>query len=186
MAAVSLNARQDRQATAVDRQDEFMRLFVHVQPRLHGYIRALLPNRSDAEEVLQETAVVLWKKFGEFEPGTDFARWATRIARLQVLCFYKKNKRNVLRFSQLFVETMAEEAAVVTQDTTPYEESLAGCLAKLNHADRDLIRRRYESSAQTARQIAQERGQPETTIYSALARIRRNLLRCMQLALSQQ
>jgi RNA polymerase sigma-70 factor (ECF subfamily) len=163
-----------------------MRLFVQMQPRLHAYIRALVPNRSDAEEVLQETGVVLWKKFDEFEPGTEFARWATRVARLQALCYYKRSKRNVLRFSQSFVEAMAEEAAVLTQEPSPYYEALEGCLAKLNQMDRDLIRRRYESGARTARQVAREQGLPETTLYNALARIRRNLLRCVRHALNQQ
>jgi RNA polymerase sigma-70 factor (ECF subfamily) len=163
-----------------------MRLFVHIQPRLYAYIRALVPNWSDAEEVLQETGVVLWKKFDEFEPGTEFARWATRVARLQVLCFYKRSRRNALLFSQSFVETMADEAVVLAQEPSPYYEALEGCLAKLSESDRELIRRRYGSSARTARQVAREQGRPETTVYNALARIRRNLLHCVQRALAQQ
>jgi RNA polymerase sigma-70 factor (ECF subfamily) len=183
MAVTSLDLRQPSQLTSVCRHDEFMRLFVHLQPRLYAYIRSLVPNRTDAEEVLQETGVVLWKKFDDFEPGSEFARWATRVARLQVLAFYKRRKRNVLHFSQSFVEAMADEAVALTHDASPYYEALEGCLAKLSPADRDLIRRRYECSSRTARQVAREQGRPETTVYNALARIRRNLLRCMQLSL---
>jgi RNA polymerase sigma-70 factor, ECF subfamily len=186
MAATSLNGRHVPQLSSVCRHDEFMRLFVHVQPRLHAYIRSLVPNRSDAEEILQETGVVLWKKFDQFEPGTAFAHWATRVARLQVLAFYKRGKRDVLRFSQSFVETMAEEATVLIEEASPYYEALEGCLAKLSQADRQLIRCRYESSARTARQVARQQGQPESTVYNALARIRRNLLRCVQQSLRQQ
>lgn len=185
MAARSLQAQQTHEGqrtTVVESHDDFMRLFVQVQPRLHAYIRALVPNRCDAEEILQETGVVLWRRFGDFELGTDFARWASRVAKLQVLAFYKKNKRNVLCFSPAFIETMADEA-VVTQEASPYVEALQVCLAKLDEVDRELIRRRYESSTRTARQVARDQGWAETTVYNALARIRRNLLRCVQRAL---
>ena len=35
--------------------------------------------RADAEDVMQETASVLWKKFDEFERGSHFDRWAFRV-----------------------------------------------------------------------------------------------------------
>jgi RNA polymerase sigma-70 factor (ECF subfamily) len=183
MAARSLHAQQEEWPAA--EHDNFMRLFVQVQPRLHAYIRTQVPNRSDAEEILQETGIVLWRRFGEFDPDTDFTRWAFRVARLQVLSFYKSSKRDVLRFSQAFVETMAEEA-VAAIETSSAIEALSVCLEKLRPSDRDLIRQRYESSAQTTREVAREKGQAETTIYNALARIRRNLLRCVQRSLQSQ
>ena len=53
-------------------QYDFGRLFVQYQPRIYGYIRSLVADRSDAEDMLQETASVLWQKFDEFTPGTNF------------------------------------------------------------------------------------------------------------------
>jgi hypothetical protein len=46
---------------------QFLRLFAEHEPALRTYIRSLLPSRGDASEVLQEVAVVLWRKFAEFD-----------------------------------------------------------------------------------------------------------------------
>ncbi|HPM80105.1 MAG TPA: sigma factor [Candidatus Anammoximicrobium sp.] len=64
-----------------------MRLWVGRQSRVYAYIRALVFSGADAEDVLQEVAVVLWRKFDQFEPGTRFDQWAYRVASIQVADF---------------------------------------------------------------------------------------------------
>ena len=44
-----------------DPQIEFVRLLLRHERRIYAFIRSLLPNRDDAEDVLQETSIVLWK-----------------------------------------------------------------------------------------------------------------------------
>ena len=48
---------------------QFIRLFLEIQPQIYGYLRTMIFNRTDAEDVLQDVASVLWKKFDEFQPG---------------------------------------------------------------------------------------------------------------------
>ena len=81
--------------------DRFMRLFVEHQPRVYGYIRSLLFQKADADDVMQETAALLWKKFDEYEAGTHFDRWAMRVAFHQTRYFRQKKAReaNRLQFS---------------------------------------------------------------------------------------
>ena len=52
-----------------------MRLWVQYQSRVYAYIRALVFRRADAEDILQEVAVVLWRKYDQFEPGSRFDQW---------------------------------------------------------------------------------------------------------------
>src|SRR5215218_100140 len=68
----------------------FLRLFLQNQRRLYAYILTLLPNRADADDVLQETSLVMWDKFDPADPPTDFLAWARRVAYHKVLDFYKK------------------------------------------------------------------------------------------------
>ena len=42
-----------------DRHDLFLRLFVEHEAALRGFVRALVPMREDAKEVLQEVAAVV-------------------------------------------------------------------------------------------------------------------------------
>ena len=83
-----------RQAT------EFVQLLTSHQRRLYVYIMTFLPHLADADEVLQETNVVLWSKAHEFILGTSFSDWAYKIAYFQVLAFRKRGVRSRLVFAQ--------------------------------------------------------------------------------------
>jgi len=50
---------------------EFMRLFLVSQRRILSYVMVLVPNFATAEDIVQESAAVMWEKFGQFTPGTD-------------------------------------------------------------------------------------------------------------------
>ena len=61
-------------------REEFARLFSRNARRIYGFIMTLVFNHHDAEEVFQNTNVVLWNKFADFQPGSNFFAWASRIA----------------------------------------------------------------------------------------------------------
>ena len=82
------------------RQAEFVRLFSANQRRIQTFIFTLLPDRDQAQDVMQETSVVLWQKFDSFETGTDFTAWAFRIARLEVLSLVRRQQRARLVFDE--------------------------------------------------------------------------------------
>ena len=44
---------------------QLMRLMSEHQRRIFGYIYTLVPDRHDAQDILQETSVVICKKFGQ-------------------------------------------------------------------------------------------------------------------------
>jgi RNA polymerase sigma-70 factor (ECF subfamily) len=159
--------------------EQFAELFVGFEPRLYAFIRTLVPNRADAEEVLQESAAVLWRKFPEYRPGSDFASWAFTVARFQVLAFRKRRRRNVLSFSQEFVDDVACEAAQQAGQAAVLREVLESCLAKLKPRDQELFRRRQEPGA-SVKLLAGEAGRPASTVYNSLNRIRRLLFECVQ------
>ncbi len=169
----------------VSDDEAFVRLFVAIEPRIFAYIRTLVPNRADADEVLQETVLVLWRKFSEFEPGSDFTRWAYRIASFQVKYYRQKQKRSSLLFSNQFVETIAQDGLAQADRLADLREPLARCLDKLGERDRDLLSRCYGGD-DSAKQVAQQLGRPANTVYKALQRIRRSLYRCIQQSLAAE
>ena len=90
--------------------ERFAQLLATCQRRVFVYLLSLLHNAADAEEVLQETNLVLWRKFDEFEPGTHFDHWACRIAYFEALKFREKQVPAERLFSQEFVECLARES----------------------------------------------------------------------------
>ena len=66
-----------------------MELLRH-QDRLRGFIRCLLIDRRDADDVWQDVNLLLVRKAADFRTGTDFWAWAIQVARYQVLTQCKK------------------------------------------------------------------------------------------------
>ena len=158
---------------------EFVQEFTRHQRRLYLYVLAQVGRPTDAEEILQETNLVVWRKADRFQPGTSFFAWASRIASYEVLKHRERRGRDRHRFSDEFLETVAEEALPVSEDWEERRKALAVCLGKLRPKDRELIRRRY-APGENGKSLAEELGRPVNAVYQSLGRVRRVLLECVQ------
>ena len=165
----------------------FLSLFLQNQRRLYAYILTLLPNRADADDVLQEASLVMWDKFDAGRPPTDFLAWARRVAYHKVLDFYKKTHRAEARLSRIFLERVAETAAGRSDALRldDRREALAACFEKLAPKDRDLLTRRLAKGA-TTRSTSEQLGRSVDAVYKALAKIRQSLSDCVQRALARE
>jgi len=88
---------------------EFSQKLVGMQRNLYGFILSLVANRSDAEDVLQETNLILCQKSKEYNPQGNFRSWAFNIARYQVLAYLTTKKRSKIQFSNELVDSLASE-----------------------------------------------------------------------------
>ena len=161
-----------------DRVAEFLELYSTNYPRLQFYVTALLPTANDASDVLQETSMVLWRKFDTFELGTNFFAWACKIARLQVMKFRERQGRAARLFETSLLEKLAVEAGDEEVVHSVPLQALENCLAKLSELDRSLIRRRYQPGT-TVHQLAVDIGRTANSLSKSLGRIRRTLLECI-------
>ena len=50
-------------------QQRFLSLFLRSEREIFRYVAALVPNVTDAEDIVQQTALALWEKFHAYEPG---------------------------------------------------------------------------------------------------------------------
>ena len=71
-----------------DRNQQFAQQFLRHQNRIYGYIVTLLSNQHDAEDVFQQTSLILWQKWDQYDPGRDFVGWACGIAHNEVRNFF--------------------------------------------------------------------------------------------------
>lgn len=165
--------------------DEFVRLISLHQRRVHAYIAALLPVRSDADDVMQETSLALWRKWKEFDPSREFFRWACGVAHIEVLRHRRNHMNKRLFFNEELMAEIAEEVLRQPELIEMRGEALATCLQKLGRSDRRLIDHRYGQGV-TAIQTATDLGRPTSTVYKALARIRRALRACITRRLAEE
>ncbi len=168
-----------------DRVEQFARLLAGCQRKVFLYVLALIHNPTDAEEILQETNLVLWRKFDQYEPGTDFARWACRVAYFEVQKYRQRRARAASLLSDAMMETLAVEAEEQLDVVDRRRSALRKCLQKLPDKWRRLIVRRYQPQA-TTRAVAEAAGRSVEATRRALHRIRMTLLQCIQQALAAE
>src|SRR6185503_11377939 len=92
-----------------DRAEEFVFLLARHERLLGAYVMTMVPHPQDADDILQEAKVVMWRSFSKFESGTNFGAWARKIAFHQVLAHRKRKQRDRLDFSEEFLGTVAGE-----------------------------------------------------------------------------
>lgn len=165
--------------------DEFVRLLGQNQRRLFLYVLGMVPNWNDAEEIIQETNLVLWREFGQFQSGTNFTAWACKVAFHQVLNWRKRRQRDRLEFSPAFLEAVAAEAAEVADVLEERSTALADCIGKLPAPHRDLLRLRYTEGL-TVEVVAQKLGRTIEAVYRALSRVRHTVHQCVTRTLTQE
>ena len=156
-----------------------MRLLNGTHAMLLRYVLSLVANRHDAEDVLQRASVVMWKRFGTFESGTDFVAWATTIAFYEVKNFQRVTGRSRLDFDDDLMQTLAAERAQHVLRWSPRMEALEVCVEKLDPAQRKLVEKIYTQGIDVGA-VARQQGRAPQTIYNQLNFIRRALAECVE------
>ena len=165
--------------------EKFLRLFAEHEPAVRVFVRSLAQNRTDASEVMQEVAVVLWKKFGEFDETRDFRKWAFGIARFEMLAFMRDRARDRHIFDEELVARLADEAAAAAPRHAAQREALEKCLQRLSEERRELVLEAYTKGARMD-ELAVRRGQTAMSLYKILHRIRQALLECVRRTISEE
>ena len=160
-------------------QDQFVQHLTSCQPRLYAYILSLLPNLDDANDVLQETNLVIWHRSEEFIEGTNFLAWAFKIARYKVLAHFRDRHRDRHVFDDELFARLADEAEHRVADRTSQARLLRGCMKELPPFHRELIRQRYAKNG-SVQEMAQRLGRSAAVISVTLSRIRHRLMECVR------
>ena len=172
--------------TASQLRNEFHELLALHQGQIIGFIFAAVRNLHDAQDLYQETCITAWEKFSEFELGSNFARWACGIARLEILEHQRRHAREKRWLSEHVLLRLAEAASPADAEAAQRRhEYLASCFAALNKPDQRLIEKCYATESKLS-DIAKQVGMRVASLYNALSRIRRRLFHCIQAKLSRE
>ena len=157
---------------------DFSRKLTALQRSLYAYILTLLPNRADAEDVLQETNLILCRKANEYDPKGHFQGWAFQIARYQVMAQITKTKRSRLQFSTEIIETLAAEE-FDTKRMALSQKALQLCYDLLPVHMKKIARLRFREDS-NLKDISAKVGRPLGSVSATLHRIRINLTDCVR------
>lgn len=156
----------------------FINLLTTHYCKLHAFVMCLVPTKTDADDVMQETVLVMWSKFDKFQQGSNFLAWAKTIARYKILDSRKKNKLTCL----LDDETLS----LIHKDRERYNDNmdvkldaLRKCINKLPQAEKSILKLKYHKNMKT-QQVARKIGIPLHTVYRRISKMYSVLLGCVQ------
>jgi RNA polymerase sigma-70 factor (ECF subfamily) len=168
------------------KQDErFVELLSRNQHRIYGFIYSLLPNYTDAEEILHQTTVVLWRKWDQLAADDDFVRWACGIARNEIRNYLRLHERRNEYLSDELLESLATNAERMQPLLAERKEALSHCVGDLDPADRELLSDCY-SGETPIRSVADRLEIAPNALYKKLARLRRVLFLCIERRLAAE
>jgi RNA polymerase sigma-70 factor (ECF subfamily) len=166
-------------ASQISQQDELIELMTQFQGRLYVYVLSLIGNPDVANDVLQETNVVLWKESKQYVPGTNFKAWAFRIAHFQCMAYRQRQLRDKIVFSEEVVAQIAAEAKELDATYEQRAASLAHCLEQINPRSREALRLRY-ADGMAVQEMAIKMNRTSNAVSQLLFRARQRLADCVK------
>lgn len=159
------------------------------QPVIAGYINSLVSNFQDADDILQNVAVVTVKNFAQYDPEKSFAAWAIGIARNLVLKYYaeKKKDRQVLHQQAILAISQAYENdfKTICGRNESMKTALDRCLKQVKGRWRKVLEMYYLREL-SAMRIAQQLGITKSNVCVSLHRVRLALRECVENQLQQE
>jgi len=161
--------------------------WTRAQPVVAGFVSSVVPNFHDADDIIQDVAMVLVVKFEEYNSKHSFTQWALGIARNKVLAYYRKQARQNQVLNGYLIEKVASIYEEETQHFGLIHRALEYCIRKIKGRDRRLLEMWYVDQ-QEITEIAHVMGIANSTIYVILHRIRKALKLCIRrrLAIERQ
>ena len=129
------------------------------------------------EDLTQETALLMWDKFEDFQLGTSFVSWGVKIAHYKVLNYYK-SKKSMKLFDDELLEHISDCYQRKINEVEGRLEALEHCINKLNSEDKKLINHYYEQGMKIT-QIKEVMGRSVHVLYRAMSRIHDSLFCCI-------
>lgn len=166
------------------RQAEFLRRLAGVYSEAYACALAIVGNRTDADDVIQEACVVMWEKFDEFEEGTNFQKWACSIAFFVAKNFVRKQRRRSFGLGDYALSRIEQVRSGEGELLELRQELLRDCVAKLSARDRQFLDDCY-GGYKTIADVARAQKTNVETVYTRLKRLRARLTECLQRTLGR-
>jgi RNA polymerase sigma-70 factor, ECF subfamily len=159
--------------------ERFTRYWTQAQPAVSSFIHSLMPDFHDAEDVTQKVAIVLLRKFGEYDPSKPFLHWAMGVARLEVLMTKRTHARSLISYQPGLSEKISDACEEMASQLEVRSHVLNDCMAQLTGRVSEILNLRYEKAMKPS-EIASELNITSGSVRIILLRARMMLRDCIE------
>ena len=147
---------------------------------LLAYARSLVTDEQVAEDLVQDSFVIAWEKFANFDTGRDFGSWMRGIIRYEYLHWARKKKEVVLEDAQLELLD-ARYASLYSANCSQEEifQAVGNCTKSLPEHLGRIIHSIYHIGL-TGPELATQEGISEPNLRKRLQRARDQIAQCLE------
>lgn len=164
--------------------ERFTRLWTEAQPRVAEYLFACAPDFHAAEDMLQNVAVALLRKFPEYDETRPFVGWAIGIAKIEILRHRRKQATSLLEFRPELADELAHDLVEMMPELDRRTDALRRCTQGLQGRSGEILRLRYGDDLKP-REIASRLGLNSLIVRVTLNRVRDVLRKCIERRLKE-
>jgi RNA polymerase sigma-70 factor, ECF subfamily len=168
-----------------DDVEELAVLWTAAQRVVAAFIRTLIPDPHQSQDILQQVAVVVVRKFSQYDRSRHFTAWAIGIAKQNVLAHRRSRRTD----RHIFDDAMVERIALayerrLPEDLSDVHDALQQCLEKLQDRSYRLIDLYYVRGLKSI-EIARRLGLAHGAVRMRLSRTRDALRSCIEARLGR-
>lgn len=149
------------------------------QPAVSAFVHAMVPDRAERDDVLQEVAVAVLESFGSYDRSRPFVPWAIGIARHVAADSLRRRRRMPPLLGDAALDALAGAVADVAETERARLSHLAECIQGLDGRAREICDLRYRQDLAPSA-IASMLGIQPNTAAKALQRVREQLRDCIE------
>ena len=146
---------------------------------IRAYIAGAVSSFTDREDLLQQVALTVARRFDEFDENRPFPAWAIWLAKSRIIDFYRSQDRQPQLLEDNLLDKYAEALAERQPSIPAQREALEHCMEKLPERSRALVRMKYHDGLKID-QIAEAIRSTPSSVRVTLFRIRDALADCIQ------
>jgi RNA polymerase sigma-70 factor, ECF subfamily len=168
-----------------DTRERLARFWGGAEAAVQAFVFSAVDGFQHAEDVVQDVALTVARRFHEYDPARPFVAWAIWLAKSRVVDHYRKRGRERRQFSDVLIDRLAEVIARQAPERSARQVALEHCLEKLPERSRRLLDLRYVEGG-SAETIAQAIQSTSGSVRVTLHRIRDVLADCIRARLAAE
>jgi RNA polymerase sigma-70 factor (ECF subfamily) len=153
--------------------------WIEVQTIVAAYVRSVILNYHDSEDVIQNIAVVFVDKFEQLGSARDLIPWALKVARYEMSNYFRAQNRKEELLDEIAMQRIGHAYQSIYPEADDVKAALHECMKKLHGRYRDVLRLRYFSDKGIG-DISRRLGLSKNAVYITLCRAREILANCVR------
>lgn len=170
---------------AAEIREQMTRHWLSCETSIRAYVAVAIRSVADREDVVQQVALTIARRFEEYDHQRPFLAWALWLAKSRIIDYYRTQSRQNTLLNEDALEQLAQHFTRSHLSISPKLHALEYCLEKLPQRSRSIIQLRYRDELPIEK-IADAIKSTPGTVRVALYRIRNALAQCIEEQLAKE